>query len=260
MFFNKSQEIDGIHVQYKVAGQGPLILMLHGWGRGSISYVRVMELLAQQGYQVIVPDLPGFGKTLPPQDAWGVNEYSQFAFQFAQKLSLPKFFLLGHSFGGQVAVKLAIEHPELVRGLILYGAAVIRKEPTTKVKFLQTVARFGNAVFSVFPLSLVKYFMRTAFYRFLGIGSSAYAKGVMREVRNKIVRQDLSHFLPGVSLPVLILWGDKDKSTPLADAHFIKEKIPQASLVVFPGATHLIHQEMPEKFVANITSFLSNNQ
>lgn len=256
----KSQEIGGIHLYYKVVGQGPTILMLHGWGRGSDAYIQVMELLSQQGYQVIVPDLPGFGKTEPPKIAWGVDEYAQFAFQFVQALGLSRFFLLGHSFGGQVAVRFAADHAELVQGLILYGAAVIRREPTKKVKLLQTLARFGNTVFSVFPLSLVKYFIRKAFYRFLGVGSSAYAKGIMREVRNKIVRQDLSHLLPGISLPALILWGGKDMSTPTQDAYLIKEKIPQASLVVFPGASHLIHQEIPEQFVTNIVSFLSNKR
>lgn len=260
MVFDKSQVVGEIDVQYKTAGEGPVLLVLHGWGKGSDAYIQVMELLAGQGYQVIVPDLPGFGKTPSPQDVWGVDEYSQFVFQFSQKLSLPKFFLLGHSFGGQVAVKFATDHPELLQGLILYAAAVIRRESNATTKVIQSIARLGNSILSIPPLSLFKSPMRKLFYKLFGISGAVYSKGVMKKVRETVIRQDLSHLLPNIPHPVLILWGNKDKSTPLTDAHSIKEKIPQASLVVFPGATHLIHQEVPEKFVASITSFLSNNQ
>src|SRR3989338_49325 len=260
MLFDKSQEINGVDVHYKVVGQGPAVLVLHGWGRGSVSYVEVMEALAQQRYQVITPDLPGFGKTPPPKTPWGVDEYAQFAFQFAQKLTLGKFYLLGHSFGGQIAVKLATEHPELVQKLILYGAAVLRREPGSKIKAMQAVARMGNSVLSIPPFSILKRPMRKAFYRLFGLGSAAYSQGIMKEIRGKIVRQDLSHLLPGISLPVLILWGDKDRSTPLGDAYLIKGKIPHASLVVFRGATHLIHREMPEEFVYHVAKFCSEKQ
>lgn len=260
MVLDKSQVVGEINVQYKIAGSGPALLMLHGWGRGSGAYVQVMELLAGQGYQVIAPDLPGFGKTPPPQDAWGVTEYSQFVFQFSQKLSLTKFFLLGHSFGGQIAVQFAADHPELLQGLILYAAAVIRREPGAVTRAIQSIARLGNSILSIPPLSLFKSPMRRLFYKLFGISGAVYSKGIMKAVRKKVIRQDLSRFLPNISHSVLILWGDKDKSTPLADAYFMKEKIPQASLVVFPGATHLIHQEVPEEFVSSITSFLSHNR
>ena len=260
MLLEKSQEVNGIQVCYRAVGQGPTILMLHGWGRGSVAYAQVMEGLAEKGYQVIVPDLPGFGGTEPPKEAWGVDEYAQFAFQFSQKLGLAKFYLLGHSFGGQVAVKLATGHPELVQGLILYAAAVIRRRPKARTKAIQAIARAGNSMLSVSPFSVFKKPMRKVFYRLFGIGSASYSQGVMKEVREKIIRQDLSHLLPNVSLPALILWGDKDKSTPVEDAHLVKEKIPQASLIVFRGASHLIHQEVPEEFVYHVAKFCSEKQ
>lgn len=102
--------------------------------------------------------------------------------------------------------------------------------------------------------------MRKVFYKLFGIGSASYSQGIMKEVREKIVRQDLSHLLSRISLPVLILWGDKDRSTPIEDAHFVKEGIPHSSLVVFRGATHLIHQEVPEEFVYHISKFCSEHQ
>ncbi|OHA69019.1 MAG: hypothetical protein A3B24_02085 [Candidatus Wildermuthbacteria bacterium RIFCSPLOWO2_01_FULL_48_16] len=262
MLLDKSQEnhitVQDTRVSYRIAGQGFALLVLHGWGRGSVAYVKVMEALAQQGYQVIIPDLPGFGNTEPPKSPWGIDEYAQFAFEFSQKLGLAKFHLLGHSFGGQIAVKFATDHPQQVQKLILYAAAVIRREPTESTKKIQVVARIGNAVFSLPLLSVLQSPLRKLFYRLFGISDAAYSTGIMKEIRKKVVRQDLTHLLSKISCPVLLIWGDKDKSTPIEDSRVIQEKIPHASLKVLSETTHLLHREVPQSFVQALLTFLES--
>ena len=122
--------INGLKTNYKIAGLGPAILILHGWGGGSNSYIPVQKFLAGAGYKVIVPDLPGFGKSEPPLSAWGVSDYVEWVNEFVNNQGLEKFFLLAHSFGGRVAIKFAVKHPEKILNLILYEAAGIKHKKT----------------------------------------------------------------------------------------------------------------------------------
>ncbi len=248
--------IDGMVISYKIVGQGPTILILHGWGRGSDSYSQVMESIAKEGYSVVVPDLPGFGKSEPPKEAWGVDKYAQFAFQFSQKLSLTKFYLLGHSFGGQVAFKFAIEHPDRLAGLILCAAAVVRRKPDFKKRMIHFVSNMGSMVFSFWPFSMFSTIAGRAFYRILGSGDWRYSKGIMKYVRQKVVRQDLSALTSHVTVPTLIVWGDQDKATPIQDAYTLKDAIPRSSLKVIPGIGHRVHQEAPDIFIESVVQFL----
>ena len=87
-------EIHGTRVNYKTAGDPPppeasdgrrgAILILHGWGSSSDSWIEVQKNLVQYGYNVVVPDLPGFGKTTPPAEVWGVEDYANFVFSFTK--------------------------------------------------------------------------------------------------------------------------------------------------------------------------------
>ena len=125
----KTVLVDGFQVHYKQMGEGRPLLILHGWGSSSDSWVRVQEMLAAKGYQVIVPDLPGFGKTQAPHTVWGVEEYAEFMNRFTEELGLEKFILAGHSFGGQTAIQFAVDHPGKLEKLVLIAAAGVRRTP-----------------------------------------------------------------------------------------------------------------------------------
>ena len=104
--------IDGLQVAYAEWGLGKPILFLHGWGSSSDSWSKVADEVSRAGFRVLIPDLPGFGKTPPPPQAWGVGEYAAFVEEFARTLNIFPCILAGHSFGGQVAVTLASLRPE----------------------------------------------------------------------------------------------------------------------------------------------------
>ena len=247
--------VQGLQVSYKTAGEGPVILILHGWGRGSDSWVEVQTKLAQAGHRVVVPDLPGFGKSNPPPTVWGVDDYVKFVKVFAEQLSLETFVLLGHSFGGQIALKFALKHPGMLQGLILYAAAVIRRPPSLKAQTIGVFTKGGNAVLSIWPLSFLKPLAKKLLYRTLGNTDYLYEKGIMKEVREKVLREDLSPYFSKLQISTLILWGENDVITPLKDARMIHKAIPGASLAIVPGVGHRIHRDRPDEASKNILEF-----
>lgn len=256
-FEEKQIAINGLQVNYTIAGSGPNLLVLHGWGKGSGPYKDVQVRLAQHGYKVVVPDLPGFGKSSAPATAWGVDEYVDFVLRFVDVLGLGKFFLLGHSFGGQVALQFSVNYPDRIEGLILCAAAAIRRKPDLKKRIIQIVSGMGSILFSLWPFSMFSNIAGRAFYRLLGSGDWRYSQGVMKYVRQKVVRQDLSSVAPRVISPTLIIWGDRDQATPIQDAYTLNNTIPGSSLEVIPGVGHRLYAEAPEQFTVIVKQFLA---
>lgn len=237
-------EIGNISVNYKIEGAGKPILILHGWGSSSVSWLKVQGMLAEKGYQVIVPDLPGFGQTPAPPAVWGVEEYAEFVKEFTEKLGLQKFMLIGHSFGGQTAVQFATTHPEKTEKLVLVAAAAVRHEPGLKAKTSASIA-------GILPKPVKK---ALSFAR----PRSDYGKaqGIMKDIMKKVIRQDVSLQLPKITMPTLIIWGDEDKETPVRDAYVMEELIPNSKLEIIPGGKHALNFQMPEKVAEKISVWL----
>ena len=209
--------IKGLNVHYKAFGEGRPMLILHGWPSSSQKWVAVAELLAQQGFRVIVPDLPGFGQTPEPLHAWNTNDYIEWLREFCDTVEDLKkeFYLAGHSFGGGLAAKFAIKYNQRITRLFLISAATIRTRSSAK-KFYHRLAKIAG-LFSFLPYYGL---FRKAFYKFILRKSDyIYQKGIMKETYINVVSEDLSHKLSSINVPTVIIWGSKDASTPLADAH-----------------------------------------
>ncbi|MFH1584720.1 MAG: alpha/beta hydrolase [Patescibacteria group bacterium] len=249
-------EIQGIRVSYKIAGEGPAVFILHGWGRGSDSWAEVQEALSRKGYLVVAPDLPGFGRTRVPQSAWGIAEYADFVLQFANKLGVDKFVLLGHSFGGQVAVRFAASYPEKIEKLILCAPAAIRREPGPKEVCVKYIAKAGTLVLTFIPSEGLRQLLRKVFASILGRSDYLQAPGIMRKVMEKVIREDLSAIFVNITANTLLVWGEKDRPVPLEDAYFMEKRLPHSVLRVIPGVGHRVHREVPEKLTEFIVQFL----
>jgi|GEM_PF-6314275 len=109
------------------AGAGTPTLLLHGWGASSDLFAATMRGLGD-GFDLIAPDFPGFGKTAAPPAPWGVGEYVDWTLALMDWLGVERANLVGHSFGGRVAIKLAALHPERVARIVLTDAAGIRPQ------------------------------------------------------------------------------------------------------------------------------------
>lgn len=238
--------INGLKTNYKIAGSGPAILILHGWNSFSERWQNVQELLAKAGYAVIVPDLPGFGKSGAPETAWDLNNYVKWLNDFSE--SCPEltggFFLLGHSFGGRIAIKFSVKYPQKFKKLILCASAGIKHKKNLPYLLVSFIARIGN-YFSFFPFFS---FFRKVFYKFI-VRKKDYlvAQGIIKDIFKKAIEEDLTPYLSFVNVPTLIIWGKKDQDTPLKDAYLMKKLIPRSDLEILPEAGHRLNIEVPEK-------------
>ncbi len=247
--------VKNLQVNYKTFGQGKPFLILHGWGSKSDRWEKVGELLAQKNFKVIIPDLPGFGKSQEPQSIWDLNNYVEWVNEFSNLVPELKdeFYLLGHSFGGAISAKFSIKYPQKIKKLFLASAACIRKNTVAK-KVLQKVSKIIKA-FSFLPF--YKEF-RKVIYKFV-IRKSDYAvvEGVMKQIYAKVILEDLSHKLFFIKVPTVIIWGDKDELTPVEYSYLINKKIEGSKLIILPNIKHdLDRHENPQfltqKIIENI--------
>jgi pimeloyl-ACP methyl ester carboxylesterase len=246
--------VRGIETNYKIGGRGDNFLILHGWNGSSDSWRKIIEILEIK-YKVICPDFPGFGKTETPQKPWKLRDFVEWLKEFTEKLNLKEFFLLGHSFGGRVAIKFSISYPEKVKKLILVSSAGIRQEWGFKEKIIFQISKIGNAIFSKNPFFRFKDRARNFFYQITRIKDYSKAKGIMKETMKKIVEEDLLPELPKIQKETLIIWGEKDKIIPLKYAFLFKEKIKNSKLEILSKIGHSPHLEDPE----NLAEILISN-
>src|SRR3989344_2332100 len=253
-------ELGGIQVHYKEAtpagGQGEALLILHGWGASSESWILLQRALSKEGFRVIAIDLPGFGRTNPPAVAWGVQEYANFVERFVSAIGLDKFFLLGHSFGGQIAISFTVEHQELVKKLILAAPPGIRRPPGMKEKLVAVFSKITNTILWVVPSRGAREQLKKLGYRLIGRRDYFKAEGVMREIMQRVIREDLFSVFSQIRVPTLIVWGDDDRLVPVEDAYVLVREIPHSAVEIISGAGHVPHLKTPEKLSQLVTKFL----
>jgi pimeloyl-ACP methyl ester carboxylesterase len=244
--------INGVKTNYLVFGDGIPFIILHGWGSAAERWIPEAEIIAKKGYKVIIPDLPGFGKSEKLEKAWRVNDYVKWFEDFTNELGVQEFCLLGYSFGGALASKISVKYPQRVQKLFLVASAIVRKK--TPQKEISAKASKFVKIFKFLPFYDL---FRKAVYKFIIRKSDyIYTDGIMKETYLNVIGDDASFNLPFIKVPAVIIWGDKDQSVPIEEAHFINEKIKNSKLVVIPGADHLIHKKMPELLAEKITENL----
>lgn len=245
--------VKNIETSYKIFGEGRPFLILHGWGSNSDRWQNIAQALEQK-YQVIVPDLPGFGKSQEPKTAWSLDTYVDWLHAFCEAIpSLQhSFSLLGHSFGGALAAKFAIKYNQRVEKLFLVSAACVRKRTNIKKVFYR-LAKLTKA-FSFLPLYPQ---FRKAVYKFVIRKSDyTYQQGVMKETYLRVILEDLSYKMIFVKVPTVIIWGEKDASTPIEQAKFIHEKVSGSSMVIIPEAGHALNVKNHETVAQKILEFM----
>lgn len=223
------------------------VLFLHGWGSKSEKYESPFSFLPEDFAQIIIPDLPGFGESQKPKSVWGVEEYANWAMEMISVIGVKEVIIAGHSFGGQIAIKVASDNHSEIVGALLYASARVRKHSSAKKIVFRGAARLGNILFSVPILSQFSSFAKRVLYRMAGSVDYLNAKE-MREIMAKVTEQDMEKNVSKISVPVGIIWGDKDESTPVSDAYYLQKNIKNSNLKVISGVDHKFHMADPEKF------------
>jgi len=248
-------DLAGVRVYYEAAGSGKPVLLLHGWGARAAAMRPIFEQL-QPDHAVHALDFPGFGQSALPPAPWRVGDYCQVAVEFLAKCGVARASVIGHSFGGRVGIKLAAERPELVEKLILVDSAGIRPGLTPKRLLLSVAAGGGKVLLAALgPVGLRAQAERLVRSR---LGSEdCRAAGPLRETFVRVVNEDLRPLLPRIQAPTLLVWGDRDEDTPLADARIMEREIPDAGLVVLRGAGHFSYLDRPADFARIVRTFLA---
>jgi UDP-N-acetylmuramoyl-tripeptide--D-alanyl-D-alanine ligase len=203
----------------------PAVIILHGWGKemSGRKYDAIKSSIENLGYTVYAPDFPGFGSEPLDKKVFEFSDYVQFVHDFFKKKKLSKAILIGHSFGGRVAIRFAARFPNLVYKLILTGASGIpRPLPTLKKKITYVATKVLRPLFMIPPLSLFFGFFRKLVYYSIG-EMDYYKSGNLSETFKNVYNVSILPDLPLVKAPTLLVWGEKDTITPLADAEVMRE-------------------------------------
>ncbi|MFQ3645769.1 MAG: alpha/beta hydrolase [Anaerolineae bacterium] len=231
-------DISGAPAAVYSAGDGPAVLMLHGWGASAALVWPLAAKLAERGLRAHVVDLPGFGHTLAPTNAWSVFDYATWALHIMDALDIPTAHLFGHSFGGRLALILAAEHPQRFKRVVLANSAGLRPRlPLTTQLRTHAYKGIRSALVAVGARVLAEQLRQRYNARY---GSSDFnaASGIMRETFIRVINQDLSQYAARVLQPTLLFWGDQDTDTPLWMGQTLEKLMPDAALIVHKGAGH----------------------
>lgn len=244
--------IDNNYVYYEITGQGNPVLLLHGWGGDISSFKPLIEFLKKK-YKVYVLDFPGFGKSDIPEFPWDTGTYSVFLAKFMEQFGLKKTDIIAHSFGGRVAITLAVEQPEMINKLILVNSAGIKPRRTCKYYFKTALTKavkiaakvpgnFGNKI-------------KDKIYQLTGSKDFQNA-GPMRNTFVKIINEDLQPLLKNIMAPTLLIWGEKDTETPVYMAKIMEREIKNVGLVLLKNAGHYSYLDQFQQFCVIINNFL----
>lgn len=229
----------GSSVYYEKIGNGKNhILFLHGWGGSTLSFKYVINYL--QDYTAVFIDFPPFGKSEEPSTVYTIFDYALITKKIIQTCSLKSYTIVGHSFGGRVAQILA-SYDIACHKLLLVDSAGIKPKKTIilKLKLLKN--------------KLIKKFLKNK-----NLGSDDYKKlsSKMKKTFVNIVNKDLSNFSKKINCKTLIIWGKKDKDTPLYMAKKLNKLIKDSELIIFKNAGHFSYLDCSSQFIYFLKYFI----
>ena len=239
-------DADGFRIRYLEAGQGPPLVHLHGAGGPRLS--RVHDLLAAR-FRVIAFEMPGFGESPENRRSRSMSELALSMARAATALGLDRFNLMGTSFGGTLALWLAVEHADRLDALVLESPAAIRPDghiraslPPDHLARLLYAHPERQPPFRLDPAVLAK------------------QEALVARLRRPNRDADLEGQLPGLQVPTLVLFGTLDEMVPPEMGRVYREKLGNGHLVLVYDAAHAIGADRPEAFTSLVSDFLERRE
>lgn len=236
-------KIDNINVNYIQYGEGKDVLLLHGWGQN----IQMMKPIGDnlcRNHRITIIDFPGFGESDEPLVPWTIRDYAVLVEKLVKELGIKKPVVIGHSFGGRVAIYFSADNP--IEKLVLFGSPCIREETALplsvrilkKLKTLPGLDKLGE--------KMKKY-----------IGSRDYkaASPIMRQTLVNVVNEDLASYARRIEEPTLLIWGENDTEAPVEGAKELEKIMIDAGLIILPG-THYAYLENLGQVITILNNFI----
>jgi pimeloyl-ACP methyl ester carboxylesterase len=273
----RTTHVHGHEVAYRSAGEGPVLVLVHGIAGSSNTWTAVMPLLAE-GYTVIAPDLLGHGESAKPRGDYSLGAYASGIRDLLTVLGIDRATFVGHSLGGGIAMQLAYQFPQMCERLALVASGGFGQEVSP---LLRAIAAPGSEY--VLPVVLTRHVHGAASVvgRVFG-GLGLRGDPLLTEVWDSYTRltdaraqRAFVHTIRSVidvagqrvsardrlylaeEVPTLIVWGDRDAVIPVSHAHSAHELMPDSRLEVVEGAGHFLPFEQPELLEGLLRDFLS---
>lgn len=240
-------KIENLETSFQDMGEGEVVLLLHGWGGTSASMLGLANDLSSK-YRTVVPDLWGFGQSDLPPENYDVFSYAKSVKGLMDALKIEKFCVVGHSFGGRVAIVLASLFPKSVKSVVLLDSAGLKPKFSLKKYFrVKKYKRLKRKVLEgILPEDILKNF-GSPDYKDLPAG--------MQQVFVNVVNQDLAGLLDDIKHQTLILWGKKDTETPPYMAKLLHKKLKCSKLLWLNGG-HFAYMTEQNECLKQIYKFL----
>lgn len=232
----------------------PILLCLHGWGGSSASFAELRDALKETDIEILAPDLPGFGHEREPERPWTNDDYADWVHAFIKKNVHGPLYLLGHSHGGRIIIKLASRGDLDIKHVFLCAPAGIKHPRHIKRIIGLTLAKSGKFFLSIPGLSHLAPIGRKMLYKLVRVHDYEKATPVMRETMIRVTREDLRPLLKNITVPTDLFWGTADRMTPYSDALIMKAEIPRATLHTYPEVHHRVHRDKAREIAAVITA------
>src|SRR5882724_2847340 len=263
--YSRFTHVDGVRVHYQEVGEAtaPPMILIHGFAASNLVWSKVFLELAEAGFRVIAPDLPGYGYSDKPRNLeYTIASQAKLVFSLVRQLGIDRAVLVGSSYGAAIAATIALDHPTLVEKLVLVGAVTNNKPTRYLLMRLFSSPIVGDILSPLVVGSrrLLRLRMKRVYdkhswvlderrveARHLPLATRGAHRAIIRTVRRwdaERVSRD-AHLL---TQPTPLLWGDTDREVPLADGKRLHEAIPGSRLIVFDECGHLPHEEYPTPF------------
>jgi pimeloyl-ACP methyl ester carboxylesterase len=237
-------------------GGGTPLVLVHGLGARGEDWTAMMPALAAKGFHVYVPDLLGYGRSPKPDVDYSISLEEQTVVQFMQAVHVPRADVGGWSMGGWIAMKLTLDHPEMVDRLVIYDSAGVYF-PATWEADLFTPADVGGvrklvAMLTPNPRPMPEFAAEAALRK---LQRNAWV--INRSMSAMTNGRDLLDFrLHQISQPMLIVWGAQDELIPLSVGETIHKSVPQSVLDIIAGCGHLAPAECSRPVIEGTVEFL----
>lgn len=236
--------------------EGIPLLLIHGLGARGEDWAPLMPGLAAAGFHVYAPDLLGYGRSPRPDISYSIADEEAAMVAFMHTVHLTRVDVGGWSMGGWIALKLTLDHPEMVDRLVVYDSAGVYFPPTDDVDLFTPTDEAGvrrlMAVLSPRPVNMPDFVARDVLRK---VHRNAWV--IHRSMAEMLTGRDLLDFrLHGIQRPTLVVWGSRDDLIPLASGERMHELIPGSSLDVVDGCGHLAPSECWRPVLKSTVEFL----